>query len=259
VLVESRPEKVRDVVTPETASLLVSLLEGVVDSGTGQPAKVAGLRIAGKTGTSRKYVDGKYEQGSYTASFVGFFPVEDPRVVCLVMLDKPQVGGYTGGLASAPVFKAIAQKVYAVSDRFQQRPGEGTTALADVAVPDVRTLRVDDARAILEAHGFEITLSGAEGIVRSQNPRPGTLKPKGSGVTIVTGSGGGRPGYAVVPNVTGMSIRRALNSLILEGLDASITGSGIVAAQMPAAGQQVKLRTPVVLRCEPRLPAVAGL
>jgi len=58
-----------------------------------------------------EFVDGKYETGSYNASFVGFFPAEKPEIVCLVILENPKTGGYTGAMASAPIFKAIAQQI----------------------------------------------------------------------------------------------------------------------------------------------------
>jgi len=60
------------------------------------------------------------------------------------------------------------------------------------------------------------------------------------------------PGYAVVPDLRGMPMRRAINSLAIQRLEVSISGSGVVASQAPQAGQQVKLGTRVSVRCEPR-------
>jgi cell division protein FtsI (penicillin-binding protein 3) len=87
-----QPQMIRRVVPKRVNDELKQMLEAVVDKGTGDVVKTPGIRIAGKTGTSRKNVDGKYEEGSYNASFIGFFPVEKPEVVCLVMIEKPQSG-----------------------------------------------------------------------------------------------------------------------------------------------------------------------
>jgi len=67
---------------------------------------VPGYRLAGKTGTSNKVVDGKIAQDKYISSFVGFAPANDPQVVLLVMIDEPK-GDYYGGVIAAPVFSSI--------------------------------------------------------------------------------------------------------------------------------------------------------
>jgi cell division protein FtsI/penicillin-binding protein 2 len=252
VLQESHPQVVRKVVSKNAALTLTRFFEGVVERGTGTAAKIPGLRIGGKTGTSRKNVGGHYDLTKFTASFVGFFPADDPKVVCLVMLDNPHEGGYTGGLASAPIFRGIAQKIYATSGRFATRPPATIAGKAPLVVPDVTSLKIEAARAMLAAGGFETILEGSGALVLRQSPAAGARRMRGSTVSLVTGGPQAAlpPGYALVPDVRGLSIRRAMNRLSTLQLDIDINGSGIVTTQNPAAGQQVKLGTRVTLQCQ---------
>jgi cell division protein FtsI (penicillin-binding protein 3) len=70
-------------------------------------ARVAGYRVAGKTGTAHKFVNGTYEGDSYISSFVGLAPVSDPRLIVAVMIDEPMGGDYFGGLVAGPVFSKV--------------------------------------------------------------------------------------------------------------------------------------------------------
>jgi len=107
----NNPTMVRQVVRPEVAKLLVQLLENVVDGeGTGRRARIEGVRVAGKTGTSQK-IDGAggYSARGRIASFVGIVPADQPRFVILVAIDEPKTAVY-GGEVAAPVFQAIARQ-----------------------------------------------------------------------------------------------------------------------------------------------------
>lgn len=84
------------------------MMEGVVLRGTGTRAKVEGYRLAGKSGTARKLVDGRYSDTEYVASFGGFGPLNSPRLVALVVIDTPQ-GDHSGGKVAAPVFRRIME------------------------------------------------------------------------------------------------------------------------------------------------------
>ncbi|MBP1654260.1 MAG: Peptidoglycan glycosyltransferase [Bacteroidetes bacterium] len=253
-VVESHPQIVRRIISQDVARQLVRCLEGVVERGTATSAKIPGVRIAGKTGTSRKFVDGKYETGNYTASFVGFFPVESPRVVCLVMLEHPKAGGYTGGVASAPIFREIAVKALALAGRVRSTPA---APVADSAsgpvVPNLVNLTVALAQQMLEARGFQGDLRGRGGVVIRQSPPAGTRLAAGAQVILTTEETiATSAGYTVVPSLRGMSIRRAINSLNARRLEVSVTGSGVVVSQSPPAGQNVKPGSRIVIRCEPR-------
>jgi len=113
------------VLKPETARAMRRMLElAVGDGGTAPAARVAGYRTAGKTGTARKLADGRYTN-SYIASFSGFAPASDPRIVVAVMIDEPAGAVYYGGQVAAPVFAQIA----AATLRTLQVPPDGPIAL----------------------------------------------------------------------------------------------------------------------------------
>ncbi len=87
------------------------ILFKVVEEGTGEKAKVEGVKIAGKTGTSQKIDEkGGYSSSRYYASFVGFFPLEEPQYLIAVVIDEPKTYHY-GGMVAAPLFKKIAEKI----------------------------------------------------------------------------------------------------------------------------------------------------
>ncbi len=94
-------------ISAKTAGTLTRLLEGVVTRGTGKLAAVPGYRVAGKTGTAQKIVDGRYSESDYVTSFGGFAPTRAPRLVCFVLLDTPRGPEHTGGAVAAPVFARI--------------------------------------------------------------------------------------------------------------------------------------------------------
>jgi cell division protein FtsI (penicillin-binding protein 3) len=96
------------VMNPETAHEVMAMMETVThDGGTAPQARVAGYRVAGKTGTAHKLVGGAYSPNKYIASFVGLAPASDPRLVVAVMVDEPMGHDYYGGLVAAPVFSRI--------------------------------------------------------------------------------------------------------------------------------------------------------
>lgn len=111
---ERAPRVVREVIPGKVAHFINNALMGVVGpGGTAQLAKVAGFTVAGKTGTAQKISPtGGYASGKYVVSFVGYLPAEDPRFLCLVMVDDAKVspGLNYGGLVAAPIFSRIGEK-----------------------------------------------------------------------------------------------------------------------------------------------------
>ncbi len=102
------PKAVRRAILPETAATLTTIMESVVQDGTGKRAKLVSYSVAGKTGTANKLVDGRYSQAQQNVSFVGFVPSRNPVLTVIVMIDSPRVGGDTGGVIAAPIFQRIA-------------------------------------------------------------------------------------------------------------------------------------------------------
>ncbi len=103
---EFYPEIMDRAVSSKTAERMKAILTGVVENGTGRRAKIDGITIAGKTGTAQKVINGQYSHSKFFASFIGFGPVEDPRVAAVVVFDEPHPNHY-GGTVAAPVFKEM--------------------------------------------------------------------------------------------------------------------------------------------------------
>jgi len=249
---EGKPEPIRRVISKEVAEDLTQMFLGVVERGTGTTARLGTIAVAGKTGTARKVVDGKYMTGDYTASFVGFFPAKDPKAVCLVMIENPRDRGYTGGLAAAPVFKAIAERISASSRRFAFAKSVPGVENDVCVVPDVTTMKIDVAKALLSERGFETDTRGSGSVVGKQFPNPGSKMRKGIAVILNTVEPINGNVTAVVPDLRGLSIRRALNKLSLQHLEVAVEGSGIVESQRPLPGEVVKIGTQVDIRCDVR-------
>jgi cell division protein FtsI (penicillin-binding protein 3) len=108
-LVPAPKPATRRVISPEVSATLRTMLEAVVSAeGTAPLAAVPGYRIAGKTGTAQRVVNGRYAPGNYTSSFIGFAPADAPRLVTAVVLQGTGHGyTYYGGATAGPVFKQI--------------------------------------------------------------------------------------------------------------------------------------------------------
>jgi cell division protein FtsI (penicillin-binding protein 3) len=191
-------EPLKRVLHPAVARSLGRLLEDVVENGTAGRAAIPGYRVAGKTGTPQKIsAPGRgYSRSLYMASFVGFAPARNPRVVGLVLLDEPR-GGAEGGVVAAPTFAAIVGSVLRYMKVPPSEPAEpawplradleaedeevvGGLSIPTVAVvtdgsalPDLAGLTARQAVSRLAAAGIVPRLHGA-GFVQRQVPLAGT-------------------------------------------------------------------------------------
>jgi len=197
-----QPERVKQVISEETSKKVIALLKATTEKGgTGEQAVPQGYEIAGKTGTAQKAdtILGGYSEDRYMSGFMGFAPVEEPRIVVLVVLDEPRGSNY-GGVVAAPVFRAIVEKVLPYLNVFpkgtlvvkneMETPvrGEGTTPLIEevrvgrgsqrVVMPDLTGLSMRNALSRIEGRGLIIKVSG-NGKVVDQNPKAGAVVEKG--------------------------------------------------------------------------------
>ena len=97
-------------ISSETSKIIAEYLQKVVSEGSGKQCYIEGYGVGGKTGTAQKYVDGKIAQGKYVMSFIGFFPYDNPKYICLVIVDEP-VGGTYGSTVAAPLCKQIFEGI----------------------------------------------------------------------------------------------------------------------------------------------------
>ena len=99
---------IKRVISKDTAERIKDILTRVVEEGTGRRSRIEGLKVAGKTGTAQKFIDGRYSHNKFFASFVGFAPVDDPVIAVAVVVDEPRGSDY-GGTVSAPIFKNVIE------------------------------------------------------------------------------------------------------------------------------------------------------
>ncbi len=142
------PQKVRQVVSAETAQTLLGILTKVVESGTGIQARVPGYTVAGKTGTAQKMdpKTRKYSNTDYVSSFCGFLPANNPELVCLVVLDKPRKD-YWGGSTAAPIFARIMSRAVQVMGLPPEPNRPQVLAKKDVRVPVKKAVSVSAKNA----------------------------------------------------------------------------------------------------------------
>ncbi len=258
IVQEVEPQEIRRVISRETADTLTAMLVNTVDEGTGKHARIPGVKIAGKTGTAQQLYDGSYSKEKYNASFVGFFPADNPKVVLLVLLDSPS-NGYYGGQVAAPIFRKIARRIinatmheedpslqFAMEEAAEEYSEEEATETG-IVVPDVRGMKPGTAQKIMERHGFR-TMATAEGtVVTGQQPDPGAFAEPKSVVQLLVDNSA-REGSAsvetggtdVMPDVRGMTLRRALNVLGEQEIRPRAEGSGIVRTQWPSPGTPLR-------------------
>jgi len=225
------PQRRRRVISDSAAAVLRRLLSGVVERGTGANARIEGMPVAGKTGTAQQWSDGMYSKRDYTASFIGMVPVEQPRLVVLVMLDRPRTDIY-GGNTAAPLFRRIIQTMMNLP-QLAARYGfdsvhSGSLQHDSVVVPDIRGLTLEHAERILGAVGLRArSEGGASGhIVVTQQPPQAAIVPRGTELRVRLES---VDLLRRKPPLVGLPLRNALACAHALGLSvAAVHGSGWV-------------------------------
>ena len=281
VVFENKPTQVRQVVSQLTAQKINMLLYGAVQRGTGKVAQIEGVNVSGKTGTAQRLVNGSYSSASHNASFVGFFPSENPVILIAVVIDNPKSGQFYGGHVSAPIFKNIAtriigykglsdysstQLINANYEKLNQDEYQFASLTEnEMYLPNLVNLREKDAIDILTEKGIQYELvkevtdmkttdnTGYEFIVADQFPAANTLINLKAGEKIkihVIRKKPGEKNLYKVPDVTNQSLRKAINTMVNAGFRVHISGSGKVVGQDPKPESQELYKTEVTLFCE---------
>ena len=195
----------RRAIDRRTADTLTSIMEMVVADGTGTAAQVTGYRVAGKTGTSQKLVEGRYSSSEHNSSFVGFVPSRKPALSIAVMIDSPHGHGYYGGQVAAPVFARVAEAAL----RILKIP-----PMSNPVPPVLVTQNHRDASEIA--------------------PQPVRMP------AVLTRVGRPTAASGLMPDLRGLGARAALRTLAELGLAVHLVGFGVVAIQEPAPGEPLE-------------------
>lgn len=116
VLVDNKPVAKRQVISEDTSKQVRETLESVVANGSGKRAYRDGLRIGGKTGTAQKAENGRYKDGDYIVSFIGFAPANDPEILVYVAVDSPKAQTVFGSTITAPMVGQIIEEAASILD-----------------------------------------------------------------------------------------------------------------------------------------------
>jgi len=216
------------IVTRETLGKAKKMLEGVCETGTGRNLKNHWFQIAGKTGTAQ-IATGQYgyREGMYLASFVGYFPADDPKYSLIVTINNPRGGVYYGGSVAGPVFKEISEKVFAARLLFDEVPEEENPS-EDDHLPKINNGKRENIIRIAEELGIG-NLSG--------QPATSLVKAEKVNDKIVISDIENTDGK--VPDVRGMSASDAVFILENAGLRVKIKGVGRVKEQSQKPGTNI--------------------
>lgn len=216
----------------ETIDEVKAALEGVVENGTAVNLRNADYKIAGKTGTAqianKNYGYSYQSRVSHQASFVGYFPAENPQYSCIVVVNAPTKNVYYGNLVAGPIFKEVADKVYANSLEMH-RELDQQKFYASSAIPYSKHGNKKDVATIFSDLNIPLTSNAedSEWIVTQTKDSSVHIAPR----TVKQN---------LVPNVVGMGLRDAVYLLENQGLRVKIQGSGMVKEQSLQAGLRVR-------------------
>ena len=236
-------EEVRQVISSETASKVKSMMQSVVEDGTGYRGAVTGYTVGGKTGTSEP-ISGKEDSDGYVASYIAISPVEDTQIVVLLTLYKPPKDNHQGGQLAGPVISQMLTEIL---------PYLGIPSSTDsnddddlITVPEIRNKTIAEAEKILKDAGFTTKISTSNNknstLVIDQVPKPGVSLSKGSIIMLYDQD---TRISTTVPDLTGKSAYQATNDLKNSNLNISIEGTGTVVSQDPPKGSSVDAGTVV--------------
>lgn len=229
IIKEYSPFAVRRVISEKTSERMRNILLGAVENGTGSQAKIESLSVGGKTGTSKIIVDGKYSGSEYYSSFVGFYPADEPTLVCYVLINKPK-GEYYGGAVSAPVFKKIVSRIYSLEKGMYEHP----IPQQDVKITEYKSDSFND-RIEQQDSKYQSEVNQSQNIFISNT------------------------GKNLMPDLRGKTIKESLLILNDLGIKWSVSGSGVVTEQSILPGNTINKKKTCILKCSPISPTGARI
>lgn len=226
----------------KTIKMAKEMLEGVVEEGTARNLKNSRYKVAGKTGTaqianSKDGYKGKGYEGkvSHQGSFVGYFPADNPKYTCIVVVNAPSKNVYYGNLVAGPIFKEVADKVYASSIQIHDEL-DVKDHLAQSRIPYAKDGSFDDLAKIYTELNIKTS---------SESESPEWVKVATGRDVVKIHKKKVAPIY--VADVVGMSIKDALYILENQGLRVSFSGNGVVKKQSISPDQKIIKGNKIIL------------
>lgn len=210
--------------SPATLQKLKIMLEGVVERGTASNINHSHYKIAGKTGTAKKVKNGRYVKEYYT-SFAGYFPAEEPKYSCIVVIDNPKGYQIYGSDVSAPVFKEIADKIYSLELDLHEIEEERVEITG--VFPYIKAGKQEELTMICNELGISNHSKGEAEWVKTDV------------INHAVYWEGNEVKYGQVPDVRGMTLRDAIYVLENLGLAVEVDGRGRVSTQSMTPGGKV--------------------
>lgn len=236
------------IVKKETIVKAKKMLEGVVTNGSGKPLNITAFKVGGKTGTaaiarsvngSSKKIYGDVGNRIYQASFVGYFPADNPLYTCIVVINSPSNGIYYGAAVAGPVFKEIAEKVY-------------SSSLNCIEPVNSKKELITKAPGLITGRSEELSLLTREfSLPSSENPEPGKYIYRSvrdsSKINYAEVNIEKQLKKGIMPNLHGLSAKEALYLLENNGMNVKILGFGSVKKQSIEAGQKFNKGNKIIL------------
>lgn len=211
------------------------MLEGVVERGTAKNIYSKKYKIAGKTGTSQKIINGRYSK-KYKTSFAGYFPADNPKYTCIVIIDEPKGASVYGGDVSAPVFRKISDGLYAHDIDVQSKALIAReTSIYNVKLPTEQASHIQDLADICEALNINyVSQNDKEWVVPYANKYTVEFKDR-------------KVNENMIPNVRGLTLRDAIYILENMGLKVFYSGKGRVKTQSLMPGSPLRKGEKIVI------------
>lgn len=212
----------------ETLAQIRSMLEGVVESGTAKNLASSNYKIAGKTGTAQLALNKEgYTEALYMASFAGYFPADNPKYSCIVVVNAKSKQIYYGNLVAGPIFREITDRIYV--REFEMHDSPAILASETVEAPYSKSGSSEALEATFDYLSLPL-------LKEEQSSKWVSAKSTSDGVAISS-----RPiAYELVPNVVGMGLKDALFLMESKGLKVLVEGRGTVKKQSIVPGSQVR-------------------
>lgn len=255
MILKNEPVVRERVVSEKTAKEVADILESVVTDGTGKNYYLEGYSVAGKTGTAQKIgTNGRYIEGKYIHSFIGFAPKNDPELLVYVSVDAPKVEHYNmGGSVVAGIFKSIMQnslQYLSVSPEIEEVMIRQETGQKNV-LEDYTAMSIMTARQKAEAEGLEVFVFGDGSFVLEQSPVKQSIFFEKERLFLITSE----IKQVTVPDFTGWSLREVRDWAGMAQVNIKTNGKGYVLNQNIDAGDVVKIGESITVDLQPKYEA----